>query len=86
MLRATRKLYRARSGDLIHCINASGNGGIEAEYARRVLRVVLVEWNLMAWAQAKHRKRAEVYRALDAAIAKAEARRGGWQVTGSRAA
>jgi len=86
VLRAARKLYRQRFGNLNDCVSEAGQGGIEGEYARRILRAVLHEWNLLAWSEYRFRKRAEVYRALDAAIRRAEARRGGWSVTGTRAA
>lgn len=88
VLRAVRRLYRARFGALWECLQAEPHGGnIEAEYARRLLRVMLNDNNLPAWERHPSRKRADVYRLLDAAIRRSSMLKGGWfcAVPGGRA-
>lgn len=60
---------------------AVATGGVEAEYAREVLRDVLREWDVVAWNDHPARRKAEVVTALQRAIALAgrHVARGGWR-------
>lgn len=80
VLRASRKLYRQRFGPLWQCVQTAGDARIEAEYARRLLRAMLLENDLPLWEAHPTRKRAEVYRLIDAAIRRSDQRHGGWLV------
>lgn len=61
---------------------AVATGTVEAEYAREVLRLVLGEWDIVAWNDHPARRKAEVVAALSRAVARAglHLRRGGWRV------
>lgn len=74
-------MYRARFGPLWQCIQKAGDGRLECEYARRLLRTLLNEQNLPAWEAHPSRRRADVYRLLDAAIRRSRCLRGGWLVS-----
>lgn len=86
--RALPVLLKARglfkSGmSLIGAVAEAGGARIESEYARRALREVLGEPDLMRWSEALKRTRHDVFRAIDRAVAlcsKAQ-HRGGWNVT-----
>lgn len=71
---------------LIGAIAEAGGARIEAEYARRALRDVLNEPNLLGWSENKFRRRYEIFKALDRAIARCSKtkHRGGWNVTSIR--
>lgn len=82
VLLKARALFKA-GASLIDSIIAAGGGRIECEYARRALREVTGEPNLMAWSEHFKRTRHDVFRALDRAVAlcsKAQ-HRGGWTVS-----
>ena len=60
------------------------HGGIEAEYARRVLRRLLFDHDLVAWNNFPTRKRGEVLALLERAVKVASGRaqhKGGWSVS-----
>jgi hypothetical protein len=86
--RAKPVLLKARAlfkdgASLVDSIIEAGGGRIECEYARRAIREVTGEPNLMAWSEHFRRTRHEVFKAFDRAVAlcsKAQ-HRGGWNVT-----
>lgn len=81
VLQKTRSMFKAGM-PLLPALAEAGGARIESEYARRALREVTGEWNLMSWADHFRRTRHDVFRALDRAIAlcKASVHRGGWRV------
>lgn len=86
VLRAARILYKGRYGTLQFCIRTAGAGvngspTLEGYYAERLLRPYTQALNLGDWEGERHRRRVDVFRALDAAIKRASALRGGWFVT-----
>lgn len=87
VLREARKLYRARYGCVVSCINASNVAApIDCEYAKQLLRSLVGECNISGvnghggWENSPTTKRADVYRLLDAAIRRSDLRHGGWIV------
>lgn len=90
VLVAARALVKSGS-DMLSAIAEAGRGGIVCEYARRAVRTVLKEWNLLAWQEHPARKRADVFQAIDRALVLCQRKdhRGGWFVAprpGGRAA
>lgn len=87
ILRATRDFFKAGTS-LLGALAEAGGARIESEYARRALRDVLGEWNLMAWAEHPRRTRHEVFRAIDRALTlcRPSSQRGGWNVSKIKAA
>jgi hypothetical protein len=83
VLRAAAVFYRARKGTLAHCVVlGAGDEILDAEYARRVLRGVLWEQDLVGWESHPARRRSEVWRTLNTAIRWCSRRAGGWRVGG----
>lgn len=80
VLVGARRLYGEKFGELWECIQTAGDGRIECEYARRLLRAMLGEYDLPGWERNHTRRRADVYRLLDAAIRKSRQLKGGWFV------
>jgi hypothetical protein len=86
--RALPVLLKARalfkSGlSLVGALAEAGHARIESEYARRALREVLGEPDLMRWSEHNKRTRHEVFRAIDRAVAlcSKSQHRGGWRVS-----
>jgi hypothetical protein len=85
VLLKARRLFKG--GELLTAaISQAGDGGIECEYARRVLREVLGEWNLLEWSDRRRRTNHEVFRAIDRAVAVCSKAKhaGGWHVSAKR--
>lgn len=83
VLLAAAVFYRARKGTLSECVAlGAGDEPLDAEYARRVLRGVLWEQDLIGWEAHPTRRRAEVWRVLKTGIRWCSRRTGGWRVGG----
>ncbi len=70
--------------DPLNAIAQAGRSGIECEYARRALRLVLFEWNLLSWQESKGLRKSDKTRAFDRAIRlcrRVKGRKGGWRVS-----
>lgn len=68
---------------LVGAVRTAGAGGLVAEYALRLLKNVVGEWNLGDWNDNPVRTRAQVVALLDASVEAAGGaprRRGGWVV------
>lgn len=68
---------------LVLALAAAGDGRIVSEYARRAVRTVLKEPNLLGWQEHPGRTNHDVLRALDRAIAlcRRKGHAGGWLVS-----
>lgn len=82
VLLSAADLYREKRGSLLDCVKLAAANLIDAEYARRVLRGVLWENNLVEWEAHPMRRRSDVWRVLRTAIRWCSRRAGGWRVTG----
>jgi hypothetical protein len=82
VLVSAANLYRERRGSLLDCLKLATDSTLDLEYARRVLRGVLWENNLVEWETHPMRRRADVWRALRLAIRWCSRRAGGWRVGG----
>lgn len=81
VLLEARSLYRERQGTLAQCLQMVETDLLSIEYARRLLRALTLNaWNPFTWEQDPTRKRADVYRLIDAAIRRSRRLRGGWFV------
>lgn len=68
----------------LRAIAEAGEAGIECEFARRILRKVLFEANLMTWQSSHSTRQSDRTRAIDRAIRFARGafgHRGGWAVS-----
>jgi hypothetical protein len=68
---------------LVFALAGAGDGRIVSEYARRAVRTVLKEPNLLGWQEHPGRTNHDVLRAVDRAIAlcKRKGHAGGWLVS-----
>ncbi len=81
VLLEARSLYKDRAGALSDCLQQTSADLLSIEFARRLLRTLTFgQWNPFTWEQDPTRKRADVYRLLDAAIRRSRQWRGGWFV------
>ncbi len=82
VLLAAAKLYRAKAGTLLVCIDRAAKDSLDVLFTRRVLRGVLWLADLAGWEAHPMRRRSDVWRALNTAIRWCSRRLGGWQVRG----
>ena len=87
VLIAARQLVVHEGEEPLQAIAVASNSGISGEYARRILRGVLYEANLLAWQSNPATLKSDKRRAFDRAIVAARRlsrRRGGWNTSGGK--